>query len=113
MGIADRCAVVVDQVYSSPDHYGSLSIAWPPYLFAVRRLRLQRLHGHRLGAARVMGFNLMVNFRTPYRSANISEFWGRWHISLSSWFQDYLYIPLGGNRVVKWRWYYNLTTVFW
>jgi D-alanyl-lipoteichoic acid acyltransferase DltB (MBOAT superfamily) len=59
-----------------------------------------------------MGFNLMLNFKTPYRSANISEFWSRWHISLSSWFRDYLYIPLGGNRVVKWRWYYNLMIVF-
>jgi D-alanyl-lipoteichoic acid acyltransferase DltB (MBOAT superfamily) len=111
--IADRCAVVVDQVYSSPDHYGSLSIALATYLFAVQiYCDFSGYTDIALGAARVMGFNLMVNFRTPYRSANISEFWGRWHISLSSWFRDYLYIPLGGNRVVKWRWYYNLMIVF-
>ncbi|MBK7286916.1 MAG: MBOAT family protein [Flavobacteriales bacterium] len=111
--IADRCAVVVDQVYSSPDHYGSLSIALATYLFAVQiYCDFSGYTDIALGAARVMGFNLMVNFRTPYRSANISEFWGRWHISLSSWFRDYLYIPLGGNRVVKWRWYMNLLLVF-
>ncbi len=111
--IADRCAVVVDQVYSHPDHYGSLSIALATYLFAVQiYCDFSGYTDIALGAARVMGFNLMVNFRTPYRSASISEFWGRWHISLSSWFRDYLYIPLGGNRVVKWRWYYNLMIVF-
>ena len=111
--IADRCAVVVDQVYSAPDHYGALSIALATYLFAVQiYCDFSGYTDIALGAARVMGFNLMVNFRTPYLSRNISEFWSRWHISLSSWFRDYLYIPLGGNRVVKWRWYYNLMVVF-
>lgn len=111
--IADRCAVVVDQVYNAPDHYGALSIALATYLFAVQiYCDFSGYTDIALGAARVMGFNLMVNFRTPYLSRNISEFWGRWHISLSSWFRDYLYIPLGGNRVVKWRWYYNLMIVF-
>ena len=111
--IADRCAVVVDQVYNSPDHYGALSIALATYLFAVQiYCDFSGYTDIALGAARVMGFNLMVNFRTPYLSKSISEFWGRWHISLSSWFRDYLYIPLGGNRVVRWRWYYNLMIVF-
>ena len=59
-----------------------------------------------------MGFSLMQNFRRPYFAANIREFWSRWHISLSTWFRDYLYIPLGGNRVIKWRWYYNLFVTF-
>ena len=59
-----------------------------------------------------MGFDLMQNFKRPYFSKSIGEFWRRWHISLSSWFRDYLYIPLGGNRVVKWRWYYNLIITF-
>jgi len=54
----------------------------------------------------------MTNFRRPYLSMSIREFWSRWHISLSTWFRDYLYIPLGGNRVVKWRWYYNLFITF-
>ncbi len=111
--IADRCAVVVDQVYNDPSQYGALSIALASYLFAVQiYCDFSGYTDIALGAARVMGFKLMVNFRTPYRSANISEFWSRWHISLSSWFRDYLYIPLGGNRVVKWRWYYNLMIVF-
>jgi len=111
--IADRCAVVVDQVYNHPDHYGALPIALATYLFAIQiYCDFSGYTDIALGAARVMGFNLMVNFRTPYLSANISEFWGRWHISLSTWFRDYFYIPLGGNRVVKWRWYYNLMIVF-
>ena len=59
-----------------------------------------------------MGFELMENFKRPYFSKSISEFWKRWHISLSTWFRDYLYIPLGGNKVVKWKWYYNLFITF-
>ena len=54
----------------------------------------------------------MENFRRPYFARSIAEFWQRWHISLSTWFRDYLYIPLGGNRVLKWRWYYNIMVVF-
>jgi len=65
-----------------------------------------------LGAAQVMGFRLMTNFNRPYHAKSIAEFWKRWHISLSTWFRDYLYIPLGGNRVGKWRWYCNLMIVF-
>ena len=65
-----------------------------------------------IGAAQVMGYDLMKNFDRPYFSKSISEFWKRWHISLSSWFKDYVYIPLGGNRTLKWRWYYNLFITF-
>jgi D-alanyl-lipoteichoic acid acyltransferase DltB (MBOAT superfamily) len=65
-----------------------------------------------LGAAQVMGFTLIENFRRPYGAASIREFWTRWHISLSTWFKDYLYIPMGGNRVPKWRWSLNLVVVF-
>ena len=65
-----------------------------------------------LGSARVMGFTLMKNFDRPYASRSISEFWSRWHISLSTWFRDYLYIPLGGNRVSKPRLYANYLIVF-
>jgi alginate O-acetyltransferase complex protein AlgI len=111
--IADRCAMVVDQVYGAPEQFGALSIALATWLFAVQiYCDFSGYTDIALGAARIMGFNLMVNFRTPYLSSSISEFWGRWHISLSSWFRDYLYIPLGGNRVVKWRWYWNLMLVF-
>src|SRR5579864_8550701 len=65
-----------------------------------------------IGAARVMGIRLMTNFNKPYRSKNVSEFWRRWHISLSTWFRDYLYISLGGNRVSIPRWYCNIFIVF-
>jgi D-alanyl-lipoteichoic acid acyltransferase DltB (MBOAT superfamily) len=65
-----------------------------------------------IGAARIMGFKLMKNFDKPYQSKSISEFWKRWHISLSSWFRDYLYISLGGNRVAIPRYYFNLFIVF-
>jgi D-alanyl-lipoteichoic acid acyltransferase DltB (MBOAT superfamily) len=65
-----------------------------------------------IGTAEVMGFRLMRNFHRPYLSRSISEFWSRWHISLSTWFRDYLYIPLGGNRVPTPRWYFNLFVTF-
>ncbi|MCK4747440.1 MAG: MBOAT family protein, partial [Bacteroidales bacterium] len=59
-----------------------------------------------------MGFDIMLNFKQPYLAKSVREFWQRWHISLSTWFRDYVYISLGGNRVVKWRWYYNLFITF-
>ncbi|MCB0155857.1 MAG: MBOAT family protein, partial [Anaerolineae bacterium] len=65
-----------------------------------------------IGAARIMGFRLMENFRRPYLAQSPSEFWRRWHITLSTWFRDYVYIPLGGNRVAVPRWYLNLMVVF-
>ena len=65
-----------------------------------------------IGAARVMGFRLMKNFDNPYSSQSVTEFWRRWHISLSSWFKDYLFIPLGGSRVAVKKIYINLTIVF-
>ena len=65
-----------------------------------------------IGTARAMGFHLMTNFNRPYFARTISEFWKRWHISLSTWFRDYLYIPLGGNRVGHFRKYFNLFFVF-
>ena len=111
--IADRCGVVVDQVYGQVDGYEAPSLLLATYLFAIQiYCDFSGYTDIALGAARVMGFDLMVNFRTPYRSASISEFWSRWHISLSSWFRDYLYIPLGGNRVGRGRLYFNLLVVF-
>ena len=65
-----------------------------------------------IGVARVMGFQLMENFRRPYFASSIGEFWHRWHISLSTWFKDYVYIPLGGNRVGRARQYFNLLVTF-
>ncbi|MBR5291870.1 MAG: MBOAT family protein [Clostridia bacterium] len=65
-----------------------------------------------IGLGRIFGFRFMENFNYPYISGSITEFWRRWHISLGSWFRDYLYIPLGGNRVPKWRWYLNIFIVW-
>ena len=65
-----------------------------------------------LGSAKLMGFNISDNFRTPYLSKNIAEFWHRWHISLSTWFRDYVYFPMGGSRVKFGRWVYNIMVVF-
>lgn len=64
------------------------------------------------GAALVMGYNIMNNFKLPYFSRSMAEFWQRWHLSLTTWFRDYLYIPLGGSRVSKWRWQFNIFIVF-
>jgi hypothetical protein len=65
-----------------------------------------------LGAAKVLGVDLMVNFRTPYRARSVQDFWHRWHISLSTWFRDYVYVTLGGNRVAPARWCFNVMVVF-
>jgi alginate O-acetyltransferase complex protein AlgI len=65
-----------------------------------------------LGCARLLGINIMDNFKTPYLAKSVTEFWSRWHISLSTWFRDYLYIPLGGNRVKLLRWTLNVLIVF-
>lgn len=111
--IADRCAQIVNLVYDDPSGFDGWATLLATYLFALQiYCDFSGYTDIALGAARVMGFDLMVNFRTPYRSASIGEFWGRWHISLSTWFRDYLYIPLGGNRVGRSRWYLNLFFVF-
>ncbi|WP_242916136.1 MBOAT family O-acyltransferase [Pontibacter liquoris] len=111
--VADRLAVMVNQVYNNPTDYEGIPLILATIFFAIQiYCDFSGYSDIAIGSAQVMGFNLMENFRRPYFSTSIKEFWGRWHISLSTWFRDYLYIPLGGNRVVKWRWYYNLFIVF-
>jgi len=111
--IADRVAALVNQVYNNSEAYGGIPLLLATYFFAVQiYCDFSGYSDIAIGAAQVMGFSLMDNFRRPYYSKNISEFWSRWHISLSTWFKDYLYIPLGGNRVSKPRWYANLFIVF-
>lgn len=111
--IADRLAVFVNQVYDNPHNYEGVSLIIATIFFAFQiYCDFSGYTDIARGAAKVMGFNLMLNFRRPYFSKSIHEFWQRWHISLSSWFRDYLYIPLGGNRVKLPRWYFNLFITF-
>lgn len=111
--IADRLAMMVNQVYDQPADYEGIPLILATIFFAFQiYCDFSGYSDIALGSAQVMGFTLMKNFDRPYFSKTISEFWRRWHISLSSWFRDYLYIPLGGNRVSKVRWYFNQFFVF-
>ncbi len=113
MMIADRLAIFVNEIYAQPDEYGGMAIAIATLFFAFQiYCDFSGYSDIAIGTAKMMGIDLMLNFRSPYFSRSIAEFWSRWHISLSSWFRDYVYIPLGGNRVMKWRWYYNLFITF-
>jgi D-alanyl-lipoteichoic acid acyltransferase DltB (MBOAT superfamily) len=111
--IADRAAIVVDTVYGNYTEYGGAYIVVASVLFAVQiYCDFAGYSTIAVGAAKILGFDLMENFSCPYFSTSIAEFWRRWHISLSTWFRDYLYIPLGGNRKGKVRKYINLMIVF-
>lgn len=111
--IADRLAIYVDAVYNNPTHHSGISSAVATVFFAFQiYCDFSGYSTIAIGAARVLGIDLMENFRRPYLSASIKEFWGRWHISLSTWFRDYLYIPLGGSRVKVPRHIFNLLFVF-
>jgi D-alanyl-lipoteichoic acid acyltransferase DltB (MBOAT superfamily) len=111
--IADRLAIMVNTVYNSPDNFAGWQLIFATIFFAFQiYCDFSGYSDIAIGTARLFGVRLMENFRTPYLSHSIGEFWHRWHISLSTWFRDYLYIPLGGSRVVKWRWYYNLFITF-
>ncbi len=111
--IADRLAVFVNQVYDNPHNYEGISLVIATVFFAFQiYCDFSGYSDIAIGAANVMGFRLMQNFNRPYFAKSISEFWKRWHISLSTWFRDYLYIPLGGNRVKIPRWYFNLFITF-
>ena len=111
--IADRLAVLVNWVYNDIHSFTGFPIFIATIFFSFQiYCDFSGYTDIARGAASVMGFNLMKNFDRPYFSKSISEFWKRWHISLSTWFRDYLYIPLGGNRVSTFRWYFNLFFVF-
>ena len=111
--IADRLAVIVNHVYEKPQDFSGIPLIVATVFFAYQiYCDFSGYSDIAIGAARIMGFDLMTNFRQPYLSKSISDFWRNWHISLSTWFKDYLYIPLGGNRVGAFRLYYNLMVVF-
>lgn len=111
--VADRCGLYVDAVFNNLEMHNGGSYLVASLLFPFQ------IYGDfagysliAIGVARVLGFRLMENFRRPYFACSVGEFWQRWHISLSTWFKDYVYIPLGGNRVGKLRNYFNLLVTF-
>ena len=113
MVIADRAAILVDTVYNQYWMYGSIEIVLATFLFGVQiYCDFASYSQIAIGAAKVMGFELMENFNAPYLANSVKDFWRRWHISLSSWFKDYLYIPLGGNRCSRIKKYRNLMITF-
>ena len=113
MVISDRAAVFVDAVWNNYSAFGRI-----PLLLATLAFTLQiycDFGGYSMiaiGAAKILGFDLMENFNTPYLATSIRDFWSRWHISLSTWFRDYLYIPLGGSRKGEVRRCFNLLVTF-
>ena len=107
--IADGVAPIVNQVFGDPDRFGGLTIAMGVLAFSLQ------IYGDfagytdmARGTAKLFGVDLVENFRAPYFSRGFAEFWSRWHISLSTWLRDYLYIPLGGNRGSQLTTYRNL-----
>jgi alginate O-acetyltransferase complex protein AlgI len=107
--IADGVASEVDSVFADPTAHGGVMIAWGTMLFAIQiYCDFAGYSDIARGVSRMFGVELMRNFEHPYFSTNITEFWRRWHISLSTWLRDYLYIPLGGNRGPGWFVYRNL-----
>jgi D-alanyl-lipoteichoic acid acyltransferase DltB (MBOAT superfamily) len=111
--IADRLSIYVDIVYNSPEHHSAISSLVATLFFTFQiYCDFSGYSSIAIGCAKVLGIDLMINFRRPYMSTSIREFWSRWHISLSTWFRDYLYIPLGGNRVSLYRNMFNLFFVF-
>ena len=111
--IADNLSVMVDAAFLNPTEQSGLTLLLATYFFAFQiYCDFSGYTDIAIGASKVLGFKLMDNFNVPYISASIKEFWSRWHISLSTWFRDYLYIPLGGNRVKVARWQLNLLITF-
>ena len=113
MVVADHLGEYVDEVYGHLDEYNSWTVLGCMVFYSFQIYC--DFFGYStiaLGSAKLMGFDLMDNFRSPYLSKNIAEFWHRWHISLSTWFRDYVYIPLGGSRVKFGRWAFNILVVF-
>jgi D-alanyl-lipoteichoic acid acyltransferase DltB (MBOAT superfamily) len=111
--IADRLGMVVDGVYANPEAHEGPVLVMATVLFAFQiYCDFSGYTDIALGAAKILGFDIMENFRRPYAARSVAGFWRRWHISLSTWFRDYLYIPLGGNRVAAPRWAFNILVVF-
>ena len=113
MVIADRLSVLVNTIYNDPESFTGVSLYIATLFFAFQiYCDFSGYSDIAIGSARVLGIDLMKNFDRPYFAKSIGEFWQRWHISLSTWFRDYLYIPLGGNRAGRFRVFINLMITF-
>lgn len=111
--VADLLAGYVNSIYNKPEEAGAFGVILATVFFAIEiYCDFSGYTDIAIGVSRIMGIRLMKNFDKPYSSKTITEFWSRWHISLSSWLRDYLYIPLGGSRCKKWRHLLNLFIVF-
>jgi D-alanyl-lipoteichoic acid acyltransferase DltB (MBOAT superfamily) len=111
--IADNCALVVNPIFENYQTASGLELIMGAVLFSFQIYGdFSGYSDNAIGTAKLFGFDLMTNFRTPYFSRDIAEFWRRWHISLSTWFRDYVYIPLGGSRVSKAKAIRNIFIVF-
>ena len=109
VALADYLALYVNKVYAAPDQFKSPALLLATFLFAWQiYFDFSGYTDMARGVARAMGYRLMLNFNNPYLAASLGEFWQRWHISLSSWFKDYVYIPLGGNRKGSFATYRNM-----
>jgi len=111
--IADRLAAYVEQIYASPEVFGGSTLFLATFFFAFQiYCDFSGYSDIAIGSAHILGFRLMQNFNLPYLAKSVRDFWHRWHISLSTWFADYVYKPLGGNRVSTGRWMFNIMAVY-
>jgi D-alanyl-lipoteichoic acid acyltransferase DltB (MBOAT superfamily) len=111
--IADRLSIYVDIIFNNAEHHSAITCIVAAIFFTFQiYCDFSGYSSIAIGCAKVLGMDLMTNFKRPYLSFSIREFWSRWHISLSTWFKDYLYIPLGGNRVTVSRNMFNVFFVF-
>ncbi len=111
--IADRLGLYVNEVFGNPAGYEGIPVVMATYFFSIQiYCDFSGYTDIAIGAAQVLGYRLMPNFRRPFFAENIGEFWNRWHMSLIMWFRDYVYIPMGGNRVSRLRHIFNILVVF-
>lgn len=111
--IADRLAIYVNQTYATYQGQSGSTLALAAIFYSIQiYCDFSGYADMAIGVGRILGFKLMENFKFPYFSKTIKQFWRKWHISLTSWFTEYVYFSLGGNRVVKWRWIFNILCIF-
>jgi D-alanyl-lipoteichoic acid acyltransferase DltB (MBOAT superfamily) len=109
VALADYLALYVDRVYDVPENFGGTALAFATFAFGWQiYFDFSGYTDMARGIGRMIGIHIMLNFNNPYLAKGLGEFWNRWHISLSSWFKDYVYIPLGGDRKGQWATYRNM-----